>query len=141
MYYCLIFIRCYYKSSYLKKLFSNFATFYLHRNCVSIKKDRPSSGLNRGNWHYVFIPKSFILNLHFSQLGHRNCTYPQKGITITGLSLVLWRHPLSFNYAQYSLVNFQTAYKMTSQPKVLAWMIDKKNLNLYYYVLMNKTWL
>ena len=31
-----------------------------------------------------------------------------------------------------SLVNFQTAYKMTSQSSVLAGTTDKKNPNLYY---------
>ena len=33
---------------------------------------------------------------------------------------------------RYSLVNFQTAYKMMSQPIILAGTMDKKIPNLYY---------
>ena len=33
---------------------------------------------------------------------------------------------LSFTNAQYSLINFQTAHKMTSQPSILAEQSDQK---------------
>ena len=36
--------------------------------------------------------------------------------------------------ARPPLVDFQTAYKMTSQSIILAWTMDKKNPNLYYFM-------
>ena len=39
----------------------------------------------------------------------------------------------SLTNAWYSLINFQTAYKMTSQPSILAWTTDKKNTKSLYF--------
>ena len=36
------------------------------------------------------------------------------------------RYHFPLTAAQYSLVNFETAYKMTSPPSVLTWQLDKK---------------
>ena len=35
-------------------------------------------------------------------------------------------------------IDFQTAYKMMSQPSILTWITDKKNPNLYYLVSCNE---
>ena len=41
---------------------------------------------------------------------------------------------LSLTSALYSLINFQTANKMTSQPSILAEPRDRKNPDLYYWI-------
>ena len=43
------------------------------------------------------------------------------------LSLTITQYFLSLTIAQYSLVNFQTARRMTLRPSVLAGQLDKKN--------------
>ena len=42
---------------------------------------------------------------------------------------------LSLTNAYSSIVDFQAAYIVTSQPSILARIMDKKNQNLYYYLL------